>query len=172
MVIWDPGTTRACSSSSLDTEKLTFSFPCSGTLPRASAYCPEAPTLGLIFTNLNVRQQTRVQPAELLHLQKQASDGRGRSLQEEVKNNDQVENFPKMGKEIIPQVQETQRVPNRCIPSPSATEHLCKGGPPPHRTCQPLPSSSLAIRSSVIQQPKPRARSHDTCSHPLPSKTL
>ena len=88
MVIWDPGTTRACSSSSLDTEKLTFSFPCSGTLPRASAYCPEAPTLGLIFTNLNVRQQTRVQPAELLHLQKQASDGRGRSLQEEVKNND------------------------------------------------------------------------------------
>ena len=28
-----------------------------------------------------------------------------------------VENFPKMGKEIAPQVQETQRVPNRINPS-------------------------------------------------------
>ena len=27
-----------------------------------------------------------------------------------------VENFPKIGKEIIPQVQETQRVPNRINP--------------------------------------------------------
>ena len=27
-----------------------------------------------------------------------------------------VENFPKLGKEIITQVQETQRVPNRIIP--------------------------------------------------------
>ena len=27
-----------------------------------------------------------------------------------------VENFPKMGKEVIPQVQETQRVPNRIKP--------------------------------------------------------
>ena len=29
-----------------------------------------------------------------------------------------VENFPKMGKEIITQVQETQRVPNRINPRP------------------------------------------------------
>ena len=29
-----------------------------------------------------------------------------------------VENFPKMGKEIIIQVKETQRVPNRINPSP------------------------------------------------------
>ena len=47
-----------------------------------------------------------------------------RSLEEEDKKKDHekileeiiVENFPKMGKEIITQVQKTQRVPNRiCI---------------------------------------------------------
>ena len=45
-------------------------------------------------------------------------------LEEEDKNKDHekileqiiVENFPKMGKEIITQVQETQRVPNRINP--------------------------------------------------------
>ena len=45
--------------------------------------------------------------------------------EEEDKNKDHekilkeiiVENFPKMGKEIITQVQETQRVPNRINPS-------------------------------------------------------
>ena len=35
-----------------------------------------------------------------------------------------VENFPKMGKEIITQVQETQRVPNRINPSPNTTRHI------------------------------------------------
>jgi len=48
-----------------------------------------------------------------------------RSLEEDYKKKDcekileeiVVENFPKMGKEIITQVQETQRVPNRINPS-------------------------------------------------------
>ena len=47
-----------------------------------------------------------------------------RSLEEEDKKKDHekileeiiVENFPKMGKEIITQVQKTQRVPNRINP--------------------------------------------------------
>ena len=35
-----------------------------------------------------------------------------------------VENFPKMGKEIITQVQETQRVPNRINPRRYTTRHI------------------------------------------------
>ena len=35
-----------------------------------------------------------------------------------------VENFPKMGKEIIAQVQETQRVPNRINPRQNTPRHI------------------------------------------------
>ena len=35
-----------------------------------------------------------------------------------------VENFPKMGKEIITQVQETQRVPNRLNPRQNTPRHI------------------------------------------------
>ena len=35
-----------------------------------------------------------------------------------------VENFPKMGKEIITQVQETQRVPNRIKPRQKPPRHI------------------------------------------------
>ena len=35
-----------------------------------------------------------------------------------------VENFPKMGKEIITQVQETQRVPNRINPRQKTPRHI------------------------------------------------
>ena len=35
-----------------------------------------------------------------------------------------VENFPKMGKEIPTQVQETQRVPNRINPRPNTPRHI------------------------------------------------
>ena len=35
-----------------------------------------------------------------------------------------VENFPKMGKEIVIQVQETQRVPNRINPRQNAPRHI------------------------------------------------
>ena len=35
-----------------------------------------------------------------------------------------VENFPKMGKEIITQVQETQRVPNRVNPRQNTPRHI------------------------------------------------
>ena len=35
-----------------------------------------------------------------------------------------VENFPKMGKEIITQVQETQRVPNRIKPRQNTPRHI------------------------------------------------
>src|SRR5574340_987077 len=35
-----------------------------------------------------------------------------------------VENFPKMGKEIITQVQETQRVPNRINPRQNTPRHM------------------------------------------------
>ena len=35
-----------------------------------------------------------------------------------------VENFPKMGKEIITQVQETQRVPNRNNPRQNTPRHI------------------------------------------------
>ena len=35
-----------------------------------------------------------------------------------------VENFPKMGKEIITQVQETQRVPNRINPKQNIPTHI------------------------------------------------
>jgi len=35
-----------------------------------------------------------------------------------------VENFPKMGKEIITQVQETQRVPNRINPGQNTSRHI------------------------------------------------
>ena len=35
-----------------------------------------------------------------------------------------VENFPKMGKEIITQVQETQRVPNRINPSQNTRRYI------------------------------------------------
>ena len=35
-----------------------------------------------------------------------------------------VENFPKMGKEIITQVQETQRVPNRINPKQNTPRHI------------------------------------------------
>ena len=35
-----------------------------------------------------------------------------------------VENFPKMGKEIATQVQETQRVPNRINPSQNIPRHI------------------------------------------------
>ena len=53
-------------------------------------------------------------------------------LEEEDKNKDHekileeiiVENFPKMGKEIITQVQETQRVPNRINPRQNTPRHI------------------------------------------------
>ena len=53
-------------------------------------------------------------------------------IPEEDKNKDHekileeiiVENFPKMGKEIITQVQETQRVPNRINPRQNAPRHI------------------------------------------------
>ena len=35
-----------------------------------------------------------------------------------------AENFPKMGKEIITQVQETQRVPNRINPKQNTPRHI------------------------------------------------
>ena len=35
-----------------------------------------------------------------------------------------VENFPKMGKEIVTQVQETQRVPNRIKPRRNTPRHI------------------------------------------------
>ena len=35
-----------------------------------------------------------------------------------------VENFPKMGKEIITQVKETQRVPNRINPRQNTSRHM------------------------------------------------
>ena len=35
-----------------------------------------------------------------------------------------VENFPKMGKEIVIQVQETHRVPNRINPRQNTTRHI------------------------------------------------
>ena len=35
-----------------------------------------------------------------------------------------VKNFPKMGKEIVTQVQETQRVPNRINPRQNTTRHI------------------------------------------------
>ena len=35
-----------------------------------------------------------------------------------------VENFPKMGKEIITQVQETERVPNRINPKQNTLRHI------------------------------------------------
>ena len=35
-----------------------------------------------------------------------------------------VDNFPKMGKEIITQVQETQRVPNRINPGQNTPRHI------------------------------------------------
>ena len=35
-----------------------------------------------------------------------------------------VENFPKMGKEIITQLQETQRVPNRINPRQNTPRHI------------------------------------------------
>ena len=35
-----------------------------------------------------------------------------------------AENFPKMGKEIATQVQETQRAPNRINPSQNAPKHI------------------------------------------------
>ena len=35
-----------------------------------------------------------------------------------------VENFPKMGKETITQVQETQRVPNRINPRQNTPRHM------------------------------------------------
>ena len=35
-----------------------------------------------------------------------------------------VENFPKMGKEIATQVQETPRVPNRINPRPNTLKHI------------------------------------------------
>ena len=35
-----------------------------------------------------------------------------------------VENFPKMGKEIVTQVQETQRVPNRINPRKNTPRHI------------------------------------------------
>ena len=35
-----------------------------------------------------------------------------------------VENFPKMGKEIVTQVQETQRVPNRINPMQNTPRHI------------------------------------------------
>ena len=35
-----------------------------------------------------------------------------------------IENFPKMGKEIITQVQETQRVTNRVIPRQNTPRHI------------------------------------------------
>ena len=52
--------------------------------------------------------------------------------EEEDKNKDHekileeiiVENFPKMGKEIITQVQETQRVPNRINPRQNTPRHI------------------------------------------------
>ena len=52
-------------------------------------------------------------------------------LEEENKKKDHekileiiVENFPKMGKEIITQVQETQRVPNRIHPRRNTPRHI------------------------------------------------
>ena len=35
-----------------------------------------------------------------------------------------VENFPKMGKEIITHIQETQRVPNRITPRQNTPRHI------------------------------------------------
>ena len=35
-----------------------------------------------------------------------------------------VENFPKLGKEIITQVQEIERVPNRINPRPNTPRHI------------------------------------------------
>ena len=50
------------------------------------------------------------------------------------------------------------------IPSLSATKHLCKGGPPPHRTS--APPFFLISHQEQCQE------SEHLSSHPLPSKTL
>ena len=60
------------------------------------------------------------------------SNIRNIGVPEEDKNKDHekilkeiiVENFPKMGKEIITQVQETQRVPNRINPRQKTSRHM------------------------------------------------
>ena len=43
-----------------------------------------------------------------------------KKILEEIK----VENFPKIGKEIVTQLQETQRVPNRINPRQSTQRHI------------------------------------------------
>ena len=44
--------------------------------------------------------------------------------EKDKKKDQEVENFPKMGKEIITQVQETQRVPNRINPRQNTPRHI------------------------------------------------
>ena len=50
---------------------------------------------------------------------KEKKKGHGKILEEII-----VENFPKMGKEIITQVQEIQRVPNRINPRRNTPRHI------------------------------------------------
>ena len=45
-------------------------------------------------------------------------------LEEKILEEIIVENFPKMGKEIVTQVQETQRIPNRINPRQNTPRHI------------------------------------------------
>ena len=55
----------------------------------------------------------------LIHLSADKKKDHEKILEEII-----VENFPKMGKEIITQVQETQRVPNRINPGQNTPRHI------------------------------------------------
>ena len=54
----------------------------------------------------------------------QRSSRRGQKGHEKICEELIVENFPKMGKEIATQVQETQRVQNRINPRQNSTRHI------------------------------------------------
>ena len=65
-------------------------------------------------TKLNAQHSNHRSPRRRRH-----KKGHEKILEEII-----VENFPKMGKKIITQVQETQRVPNRINPSWNTTRHI------------------------------------------------
>ena len=60
-----------------------------------------------------------LQPSNYRSLRRRQKKDHKKILEEKL-----VENFPKMGKEIITQVQETQRVPNRINPRHNTPRHI------------------------------------------------
>ena len=60
----------------------------------------------------------------LKHLNYRSPRRRQKKDHEKILEEIIVENFPKMGKEIITQIQETQRVPNRINPRQNTTRHI------------------------------------------------